>query len=97
MTKDDHLLRYPVTGCRRYSDVHHELFATPEMEILNEKYREELDQLAQISNINEPLYVHTMWPYIDSIDCHVANNVPGESCHDSHVLFYFYGIVMLLV
>jgi len=71
---DDHLLRFPVTGCRRYSDVSHELHATPAMEALNEQYREYLDQLGAISQVDEPLYVHSMWPYIDSIDCHVANN-----------------------
>lgn len=75
---DDHLLRFPVTGCRRYSDVSHELHATEAMEKLNEDYRDYLDQLAKVSNISETLYVHNMWPYIDSIDCHVANNKTGK-------------------
>ena len=48
------------------------------MEALNEQYREYLDQLGAISQVDEPLYVHSMWPYIDSIDCHVANDKTGN-------------------
>ena len=108
---NDHLLRFPVTGCRRYSglgfflkfikhqksDVSHELHATPAMEQLNEQYRDYLDQLGAISQVEEPLYVHSMWPYIDSIDCHVANNKTGTImifififCRKEHGVSYEY-------
>ena len=37
--EDDHILRFPVTGCRRYTDVHRELIDTPAMHKLDEEYR----------------------------------------------------------
>ena len=73
--KDDKILRMPVTGCNKYDQIKHELTATPQMEALNEKYRGELDKLGELGKSEEPLKVHTMWPVIDSIDCHIANNL----------------------
>ena len=74
---DDHILRMPVTGCNRYDQIKHQLTNTSQMELLNEKYRSELDKLGELGKTETPLQIHTMWPVIDSIDCHIANNLPG--------------------
>ena len=55
------------------------------MEQLNEKYRSELDKLGELGKSEEPLKVHTMWPVIDSIDCHIANDMDGKL-----FIFYYY-------
>ena len=81
--KDDKILRMPVTGCNKYDQIKHELTKTPLMDQLNEKYRSELDKLGELGKSEEPLQVHTMWPVIDSIDCHIANEMDGK-------LFIFY-------
>lgn len=72
---DDKILRMPVTGCNKYDQIKHQLTNTPLMEQLNAKYRIELDKLGELGKSEEPLKVHTMWPVIDSIDCHIANNL----------------------
>lgn len=55
------------------------------MEQLNEKYRSELDKLGELGKSEEQLKVHTMWPVIDSIDCHIANDMDGKL-----FIFYYY-------
>ena len=83
--KDDHILRMPVTGCNKYDQIKHELTSTPLMEELNEKYRTELDKLEELGKSKEPLKVHTMWPVIDSIDCHIANELDSMF----EILYYY--------
>lgn len=73
---DDHLLRFPVTGCAKYDKIKHQLTNTTMMTELNEEYKEELQKLTELGKSDIPLKVHTMWPVIDSIDCHVANGLP---------------------
>lgn len=70
-------LRYPNMRCKRYAEIQSELVSTPKMKELNEQYHADLKRMGELVNSTIEYTIQNMWHILDTIDCHIANNITG--------------------
>ena len=91
--ESDNLLRFPNDRCKKYGKIKKELVATAEMARLNDEFRDDLARMARLVNSTVEYTIETMWPIMDTIDCHIANNYTGNRNQDTQGWKSMYRIV----